>query len=106
MPKTLKDDPITPTPDPTPTDASTPAPQAAVPWNVSLKFRSYVSAELLLVIGWLIENLSTHKNDFSNWTWIAVTVSTLTLLAAIVRDWADPAVIAPFAVLNKNNIGQ
>ncbi len=75
-----------------------------VPWYQSLKFRSYVGGWLSLIIGWLIENISTHRFDFEVWTWIAVTISSLTMLGAAVKDWANPNVIAPFAFLNTKNV--
>lgn len=74
-----------------------------VPWYSSLKFRSYVGGWFSLVIGWAIENVTTHQFDFHAYTWIAVTISTLTLLGAVVKDWASPDVTAPFSALNKNN---
>lgn len=104
-----KEDPVplqmNPEPTGTPSPVIVPAQPAsyAVPWSDSIKFKSYVSAEVLLVIGWFIENLSTHQGR-GPWTWIAVTVSSLTLAAAAVRDWASPAIIAPFAALNTNNL--
>ena len=85
------------------TTTTTPA-SAAVPWAASLKFRAYVGGWLTLVIGWAVENISTHQFNFNTWTWIALAVSTLLTGKSIIADWMNPAVVAPFAVLNKNNV--
>jgi hypothetical protein len=85
------------------TTTVTPA-ATAVPWMQSLKFRAYLGGWLTLVIGWAVENLTTHQFGVSGWTWIALAVSTLLTIRSIVGDWMNPNVTAPFAVLNKDNI--
>jgi len=72
-------------------------------WYDSQRFKAYVSSELLIIFGWLTENISTKGFSLSKWSWIAITISTLSLLSAVVKDWASPAIVAPFAVLNQNN---
>ena len=84
------------------TTTTTPA-EAPVPWFRSLKFRAYLGGWLTLVIGWLIENLTTHAFTAGAWTWIAISVSTLLTIRSIIADWMNPAVVAPFAVTNRNN---
>lgn len=78
-------------------------PSAPVPWYRSLKFKAYVGGWLTLVFGWFVDNVSTHQFDIHQWTWIALTVSTVTLCGAIVKDWMNPGVDAPFDVMNKSN---
>lgn len=85
------------------TTTTTPA-EGVVPWYNSLKFRAYLGGWLTLVIGWLVENLTTHQFAAGAWTWIAISVSTLLTIRSIVSDWASPNVSAPFAILNKNNV--
>jgi hypothetical protein len=77
---------------------------AAVPWMASLKFRAYVGGWLTLVIGWLVENLATAQFHAGKWTWIALGTSTLLTVRAVVADWMNPAVVAPFAAMNKDNV--
>ena len=87
---------------PAPSDTTTPT-QGPVAWVASRAFRAYFGSWLLMLTGWLTENLSTHAFAFKTWTWISFTVSTLAICAAVVRDWMSPTVVAPFAALNKNN---
>jgi hypothetical protein len=84
------------------TTTTTPA-AGAVPWAQSLKFKAYLGGWLTLVIGWAIENITMHQFVVNTWTWIALTVSTLLTVRAIVADWMNPAVKAPFAAMNQNN---
>lgn len=84
------------------TTTTTPA-AGVVPWAQSLKFRAYLGGWLTLVIGWAVENLTTHQFSISGWTWIALTVSTLLTMKSIVSDWSSPSVNAPFASMNKGN---
>lgn len=78
--------------------------QTAVRWYDSMKFRAYAGSWFTLVIGWAIENITTHQWDFGTYTWIALTVSTLLLVKSVVADWMSPTVVAPFAAMNKNNV--
>ena len=83
--------------------SAAPPPPGGVPWASSLKFKAYLGSWFLLVVGWLTENLTTHQLDFKTWTWIAFAVSTLTLCGAVVRDWMNPSVAAPFSYMNQSN---
>lgn len=87
------------------TTTTTPA-SPTVNWYESLKFRAYVGGWLTLVIGWAVENITTHSLVISTWTWIALATSTLLTVRSVVADWMSPGVDAPFAVMNKNNVGQ
>ena len=84
------------------TTTVTPA-SPTVSWYSSLKFRAYMGGWLTLVIGWAVENITTHSLVISTWTWIALATSTLLTVRSVVADWMSPDVVAPFSVLNKNN---
>ena len=109
MPRTLADEVPAPAAPPTTTTVATvtttttPA-QAAVPWFKSMKFRAYVGGWFSLVLGWAVENLSSHSWDFHSYTWIAISVTTLLTIKSIIADWMNPNVDAPFGILNKGNV--
>ena len=76
-------------------------PVAAPPmrWYKSQKFKAYVGSWLTLVFGWLMQCLSSNT-----WEWKALAITTLGMAGLIVKDWMATDVIAPLAVMNRNNV--
>jgi hypothetical protein len=80
---------------------TTETPGAIVPvkWYRSQKFKAYVGSWLTLVFGWLMQCLSSNTLE-----WKALAVTTLGMAGLVVKDWMQADVIAPFGVMNKNNV--
>lgn len=110
MPHTLHDDPPVSAPIPTVpaaptvttattvTTTVTPS-DATVPWYKSQRFIALVQSTVLWVLGWLVAALSSN-----DWAWRAMAIGVGTNVLIVLKDWWNPAVQAPFAVMNKNNV--
>ena len=91
---------------------ATPAPQAVeglkgdipqpILWYKSQRFIILVQSTVLLVLGWLIQVLSTTPIV---WLWRAIAISVLGNILLALKDWWSPTVVAPFAAPNSKNIG-
>jgi hypothetical protein len=96
----------TPTaPNPAPAPASSAQPAATVPcdqpqvtWYRSQRFIALCQSTVLLVLGWLGTALATNE-----WAWRAIALSILGNIVLQLKDWWSPAVVAPFAAMNKSN---
>jgi hypothetical protein len=95
----------------TPTPPTVPEPQIVqgnvgdtpqpVQWYKSQRFIILVQSTVLLVLGWLIQTLSATPVV---WAWKAILIAVLGNILLALKDWWSPTIIAPFAVLNKNNV--
>lgn len=70
-----------------------------VAWYRSQRFIALLQSTILFVLGWLIAALST-----GDWSWKAGAVAVLGNVLIALKDWWSPNVVAPFAVLNQNNV--
>lgn len=70
-----------------------------VPWYRSQRFIALCQSTVVYALGWLIAALSS--NDWSSWKALLIAILGNVLLT--LRDWWSPAVIAPFALMNKSN---
>ena len=81
------------------TTTTTPA-SSTVLWYQSQRFVILCQSSALLVLAWLGTALATN-----DWAWRVIAISVLGNVALQLKDWWSPTVIAPFAALNKNNVG-
>ena len=76
-----------------------PAPAAGpVTWYKSQRFIALCQSTTLLVLGWLGTALATNE-----WAWRAIAIAVLGNVVLQLKDWWNPNVVAPFAVMNKSN---
>lgn len=90
--------PAVPAPPPASSPQSPPGSDYQVKWYQSQQFVAVCKVVAVYVLFWLGIAFQTHVWDF--YSLGAGVVSGLTIL---VQDWWSPTVVAPFAVLNKNN---
>ena len=72
-----------------------------VKWYKSQRFVILIQSNILLVLGWLVQVLSVTP---INWMGREIAVALVGNIFLLCKDWWSPTVIAPFAVLNKNNV--
>jgi hypothetical protein len=73
---------------------------AAVKWYQSQRFIALCQSTALLVLGWLGAALASN-----DWAWRAIALSVTGNIVIVLKDWWNPNITAPFAALNKNNVG-
>ena len=61
-----------------------------------------MQSNVLLILGWLLQVLSATPIE---WMWRQIGVAIIGNVMLMLKDWWSPTVIAPFAVLNKKNVG-
>lgn len=89
----MSQDPVAPPAPPPPTNG-------AVHWYKSQRFIILMQSNALLILGWVIQVLSTTPTV---WAWRGIVVAIATNVFLLLKDWWSPTVIAPFSALNKNN---
>ena len=73
-----------------------------IAWYKSQRFIILVQSNVLLILGWLLQVLSATPIE---WMWRQIGVAIIGNVMLMLKDWWSPTVIAPFAVLNKKNVG-
>ena len=69
-----------------------------VAWYKSQRFIALCQSTAVLLLGWLAAALGTN-----DWAWRGIAVAVLGNVIVALKDWWSPNVVAPFAVLNRNN---
>lgn len=70
-----------------------------VVWYKSQRFIVLCQSTAVLILGWLSAALATN-----DWSWRPIAISVVGNILVALKDWWSPNVVAPFAVLNKNNV--
>jgi hypothetical protein len=74
----------------------TPTTNGAVHWYKSQRFIALCQSTVLLILGWLIQALSTNA-----WLWRAIAISIAGNVLLQLKDWWSPTVIGPADFMNK-----
>lgn len=77
------------------------SPANPVAWYKSQRFIALCQSTALLILGWLTAALSTN-----DWAWRGVAIAVLGNIIIALKDWWNPSVVAPFAMMNKNNVSR
>jgi hypothetical protein len=71
-----------------------------VVWYKSQRFIVLCQSTAVLILGWLSAALATN-----DWAWRPIAISVVGNVLVALKDWWSPNVVAPFAALNRNNVG-
>jgi hypothetical protein len=70
-----------------------------VVWYRSQRFIVLCQSTAVLVLGWVSAALATN-----DWAWRPIAIAVVGNVLVALKDWWSPNVVAPFAVLNRNNV--
>jgi len=79
------------------TDSVQPQPQA-VPWYKSQRLIALAQVSAILVLGWVLQGLTTHV-----WDPYQLGALVISNLVVILKDWWSPTIVAPIAMFNRSN---
>lgn len=74
------------------------SPAYPVAWYKSQRFIAMCQSTALLVLGWLTAALATN-----DWAWRPIAIAVLGNVVIALKDWWNPSVVAPFAMMNRSN---